>query len=134
MKRDNEFRGKCPDNGEWYFGSLVVMKNGQTEIVTNEVDDVICRVNVIPETVEQYTSLKDNKGAKIFEGDIVEFHNTEGQIFRQVVRWDKKLLCYSYGVMPYKNIVESSYYHNLDENVNVIGNIYDNPELLDVQE
>jgi uncharacterized phage protein (TIGR01671 family) len=122
MNREVEFRGKCPDNGEWYFGYLIVMKNGQTEICTNEVDNIICRINVLPETVGQFTGLLDKNGVKIFEGDIV-FANL-GKDFVGEVFFENT---------SFKIRVSDSMVIHLGcrfEFIKVIGNIHDNPELL----
>ena len=65
----------------------------------------------------QYTGLKDNSGTKIFEGDIVSFDEKEwGSKYIEVVKWDYSLL--DLRKNDYKQWCE------------VIGNIYDNPELL----
>jgi hypothetical protein len=66
----------------------------------------------------------------LFEDDIVEFNNTEGQIFRKAVKWNDKLLCFMVGNMPYMKLYESQYIQPSQLLFEIIGNTLDNPELL----
>ncbi len=122
--REILFRGKRVDNGEWVYGDLLhpdLYGNGYSiEDFTKEKGNCF---DVIPETVGQYV-MTDSIGNKIFEGDIVK--GTD--------QLEKELEVYGY--IDHKNgsfvIVGDfmTHYRWLDYDVEVIGNIHDNSELL----
>ena len=85
--------------------------------------------------IMQYTGLKDKNGKEIYEGDIVKWDNVskfrnERYEHRGVVRYSNG----SYYPLPKDDECEDDYYSNYVENYEVIGNIYENPELLEVKE
>lgn len=135
--REILFRGKCiGDNGEWLYGSyLPKSKTICTETIitgTTQYADVF----VDPETVGQYTGLTDRNGKKIFEGDIVNMHGgceemgaREYDIRCKVVYGRK-----GYGAeIGFTGAYNSGMQTPLmcEGALTVIGNIHDNPELLE---
>lgn len=139
MMREILFRGKRLDNGEWITGHLLRYGDGRARIVPNNTDifcfekdeSIIQTVahRVDPKTVGQYTGFVDENGRKIFDGDILSVYNSKAFLF--VVEWNGNqyvLKCTSNGVSDnILNVIESP------EDVEVVGNIYDNSELIKEQ-
>lgn len=133
------YHGKRVDNGEWVEGCFVAVKNkcyiGQE--VTESTKSVSCLngtwygfdnfYEVIPETVGQYIALHDKNGAKIFEGDIIKNVWT-GDI--HTVDW-----CVDCAVWVLPCITdqrrETTFMSYSGDDYEIIGNIHDNPELLE---
>lgn len=121
--REIEFRGKRKDNGEWVYGNLVIDEDKY--YICLQVNDHIKRddyevymIEVDPETVGQYTGRKDIKGNKIYTDDIVKSGEEIG-----LVVFDKEYLGY------FVNFEEQEPLY--DVYIEKIGNIHDNPELLE---
>lgn len=150
------FRGKRIDTGEWVYGFYGHKPNGNgveehfiMEWFLHTTSDSIYTyfqdVPVIPETVGQYTGLKDTNGVEICEGDIVVQDGyiwfDEGKPnYRGTVEWIySQWQVIAHCVNPDNRGISDGMNYGLndegfDEGENsdweVIGNIYDNPELL----
>ena len=98
--RDIQFRGKRTDNGEWVYGNLVRGCDKKYAYIVEFGNNELCRnyVNVNPDTVGQYTGLKDKNGTKIFEGDIVKCVDTNnGGSFTAIVSFGNPNREYNWG-------------------------------------
>lgn len=84
---------------------------------------------VYPEMVGQYTGLTDKKGKKIFEGDIIICDTSMYRHVTGIVKYSENASCYYIEVLNSSN----DYLFNR-ENILIIGNIHDNPELLEEKE
>ena len=124
--REILFRGKRLDNGAWETGSLVIVRMDCHDAQYYIADKMTgYHTPVDPSTVGQYTSLKDKNGKKVFEGDIVRKTNKgrHPEIFIANIRtcfYTNEEVYYG----PFDRFTESCEYE-------VIGNITDNPELLE---
>lgn len=140
MNREVLFRGKSVEDSEWVEGYLVEKTDSdsgsivQSYIVEkaqfswNADEDVrfcdIDEIKVLPETVGQFTGLTDKNGAKIFEDDILKArHNDYPYLvsydecrFKIEDKWGNRIKMTQDAI----NLLE----------VELVGNIYDNPELL----
>ena len=126
--REILFRGKRTDNGTWAYGYLFCIWE-RTYLCWGTTNDVPNMKEVIPETVGQYTGLTDKNGVRIFEGDILvgfldeEYPEHETVV---VVEWHENMWVTRQGKC-HPDLLEQS---DLDC-FEVVGNIHDNPELLE---
>lgn len=130
--REIEFRGKLTSNRGWAYGNLSIKPNNQCAIITPD-DTVIGKYGKVDiETIGQYVGLKDKSGNKIFEGDIVII-TEDGCMngFIGVVEYNKS--CFDLKSIEDYDVYEGLEYYE-EEQLEVIGNIHDNPELLEVSD
>ena len=126
-----EFRWKDIDTGKWIYGRLladdVIVPSGQEfGVCSNRIEDDLMAYIVDPETVGQYTGLKDKNNVKIFEGDIVRIIEEDENT---VVKWDERGAAFK--TVWSRVSAGASFYENLwYDDIEVIGNIYDNPEIV----
>lgn len=151
--RDILFRGKRTDTGQWVFGqyfarddyTVILTKKGAVYKGRNQFYHGISLTafDVDPDTVGQYTGLTDKNGKKIFEGDILAVEQISDSIehfespvkcpYNVVVKWDKcSWMWETIGTARkrYLHFPEAWLFRKCK----VIGNIHDNPELLEVGE
>jgi len=120
--REIKFRGQREDTKKWVYGYYVFTNLPQeflnlagclnhNLILTSDGN----YYEVIPETVGQFTGLKDKNGVEIYESDIVKVENW---YLNQVIKWDKGYFVDTNGMV---NLFDSK------RELEVIGNIYENP-------
>lgn len=127
-------RELCEDDCEngFVYGSLVVDCNKCyicTEIIqvrSGIWNYITTAIEVIPETVGEYTTLTDKNDRMIFEGDIVTMPKYGGGRHRSVVYFKNGKFAVDGSNYSFKDICP--------KNMEVIGNIHDNPELLEKNE
>ncbi len=130
--REILFRGKRVDNGEWAYGYYVHECGNLDETAKDWIEG--CPVGlyeVSPETIGQYTGLKDKNDAKIFEGDIVSMPGINDAPDLRVVAYSE----YNARFIRLHNSPKSYDYvmnHGCCDQYEIIGNIHDNPELVKV--
>lgn len=150
--REIFFRGKCVDTGIWYEGGYIHLHKtthcpiGDPErFPDNDIHQIVfermtdwelpnqhLRVDVNPETVGQFTALTDKNGKKIFEGDILKFHKFKGEPdWIGFVRYDISMFVIE-GEQPVDRGGFEVQLCSIDrKRCEIIGNIHDNPELME---
>lgn len=133
--REILFRAKDKDNGEWVYGSLLIQAGEQIkkdELTPAEYRILGCRGEnhlVDPKTVGEYTGLTNEKGTKIFEGDIVK--TKYGRLCE--VKWFASPCSHCWDLFPIEatHKAPDSYDVWASKNLEVVGNVFDNPKLLE---
>ena len=147
--REILFRGKRKDNGKWVYGFYALFasnKGLKHGIYTGAENGCVIPYEVDPETVGQFTGLCDKNGKKIFEGDIVKATYTEKRQYQGIsyqdehscveeVIYNEKSACFMLKIMCediplYRPLHNFGSLANIKE-LEVIGNKWDNPELLE---
>lgn len=127
MTREILFRGKRTGNGEWVGGADIMHNTIRGKLCIADVGKDW--ISVDPETVGQFTGLTDKNGVKIFEGDIVHVKAHSGSFTGCVTYWleeEPRFVCKTKHGLHYAICAKFEF--------EVLGNIYDNPKLLEVNE
>lgn len=153
--REILFRGKQPQ-GNWSYGGLIQSANNF--YISIEIDKGFMCAYVKPETVGQYTGLTDKNGKKIFEGDIVQYSTYDDFDCQSIVKFGEYKQDGSDGEYKASDCLgfyvevdnftcpdwcdnEPERFHDylkqqslaeIASQCEIIGNIHDNPELLEV--
>lgn len=117
--REILFRGKGNkkhNDGGWYYGVPIQCSDGDWQICTD-----CSKRTVIAKTIGQYTGLTDKNGRKIFEGDIVLIKNDDDYY---TVEFDE--CCFQVFSDSVCYVMDNFY----ERDIEIIGNKFDNPELL----
>lgn len=126
------FRGKRIDNNEWEYGLPSYDEDGEIEEIEVWSEDDINFYSVDPSTVCQCTGLKDKNGKLIWENDIIECKDGKHN-FQTQIEWDAYCAGFIFqdtetSAVGLDAITENGLYSESK----VVGNIFDNPELLKV--
>lgn len=137
MNREILFRGKGVETNEWVYGAYILEKYSNTPYICcfeYGTFVTIKQVEVVPETVGEFTGLTDKNGKKIFEGDIVNYGDCPASdYYRETIVVNCGAIEFSDGAfyVTERQTVEMNdliYYGTMD--CEVVGNKFDNPEFL----
>lgn len=146
--REIKFRGKSTTSGKWVHGMLTTLKNLETEmqnmiIIKNE--GVFNEGSASPffmewdyihkDTVGQFTGLKDKSGKVIYEGDIICVNGKYPKLIKYIDEWASYCLANLTDLgcdlkTRHWQQVSPCWWTDYKREIKVIGNVYDNPELL----
>lgn len=146
------FRGKRVDNDEWVEGYLIQStefcgKSDPHTFIVNHEHPQSCfgsdiYIEVIPETLSQYTGIKDENDVRVFEGDILRISKESDVLgnyyypempyrYNVIVKWGFCAWTWETITQGKRYILFPDAWCHSSCTYEVIGNIYDNPELLE---
>ena len=128
--REILFRGKRKDTGEWFYGDLLHEPSGFVIQSYFPLSGRI-RVEVDPSTVCQYTGVLDKANKRIFSGDIVKIYVKYEEIERFCIfEYYECTTAFEFVDHEHDELVDKTLLLEHKLTIEIIGNIYDNPELL----
>lgn len=137
--REIKFKGKRVDNGEWVYGyyCYIGYTGQEKHYIIPSYASVFYGFEVDPMTICQYISRKDKNGPRLFSGDVIRWRQTESDEWeKSVIRWCGDRGYPAYDVYPFIDCDSNglSMLFAADYEIEVIGNIHDNPELIKERE
>ena len=139
MNRTIKFRGKGIYGDEWQLGSLIKIEEDRYAVIPNlndiEIGKSIGMYEAYPETIGQFTGLFDKNGKEIYEGDIISVNGK----YPKLVKYIDDYACFCLAnIEDLNEKMDTGYWHQVSpgwwnsskREIYVIGNIYDNPELI----
>lgn len=122
-KGEKVYMSGAPVPSNWVYGGVAQSVPDRDFSIIYQIEPEIKKYPVYADTVSQYTGIDDKNGNKIFEGDIIKVNDPTGVLFRIVEFNDGSFDLVGVIRVPL-SYVKSNY------EIEVIGNIYDNPEIL----
>lgn len=133
------FKGKRLNNGEWVIGSLIICEDGTCKIATSLLEGkadepiLVWAYDVDRDTICQCTGLKDKNDKLIWENDIVkDKHGNFYKAFWQNNHYQFSWICVKSDVFSIG--VKWNLWSFKNFEIEILGNTFDNPELLESEE
>lgn len=132
MNREIKFRGKRVNGGEWVYGMTI--SNGTIKRKINNIFFEVAEnkwVGVLPETIGQYTGLKDKNGKEIYEGDILRLTGSTSNLAVEVV-YNEEDTSFILKLTSINEVGARTLgsWLSLGYECAIIGNVYDNPKMV----
>ena len=146
MERTIKFRGKDCDTKEWHYGDLITWCGAGQPQIKDWLTDNFGEFDVETESIGQFTGEADKNGIQIFEGDIVQLEiipptyngkNPTPYKDLRYVAWEQQKRAYVYRKIKKhpgkhsRNVRDVWMGHGKVRTVEVIGNIHDNPDMME---
>ena len=137
-----KFRGQRLDNKKWEYGDLMHDNRGGCYVFPIDAEGLYREYEVIPDTVGQFSTLRDKKGNEIYAGDIIYSEFPDGSNCHCLVGWNDEEACFGlmdeyafrakqegYDFPKFDSLMLLNF-RNHGTKFEVVGNIHDNPKMI----